>query len=91
MGKMGAYNFFKVLPLELIKFDLNSLTYAQDSKSWLLPLVGQHLKKDANLDFFVEYFLPMILQIDKMRELQKKSRGSEIKIKKYETMLVQIW
>lgn len=91
MAKMGAFHFFKVLPLELIKYDLNSLTYAQDSRSWLLPLVSNHLKKDANLDFFVEYFLPMIMQIDKMRELEKKSRQSEIKVKKYETMLVQIW
>jgi hypothetical protein len=44
MTKMGAYDFFKVLPLQLIQFDLNSFTYAQDSKSWLLPLIGQYLK-----------------------------------------------
>lgn len=38
--------------------------------------------------FFVQYFLPMIVQLEEMRGLEKKSRGSEIKIKKYETLLV---
>jgi len=61
MSKMGARKFFSVLPLRLIEFDLNSLTYAQDSRSFLLLLIQRHLKIDANLDFFVEYFLPMIL------------------------------
>jgi len=39
----------------------------------------------------VQYFLPIILQIDKLRELEAKGKGSDIKVKKYETMLVQIW
>jgi hypothetical protein len=33
---MGAESFFKVLPLRLIDHDMNSLRYAQDSKSYLL-------------------------------------------------------
>lgn len=88
---MGSYKFFRVLPLKLIEFDLNSLTYAQDSRSWILTLVPTYLKKEAHLDFFVEYFLPLILQIDKMKELECKNNGQSIKVKKYETLLVQIW
>lgn len=88
MAKMGSYKFFKILPLRLIEFDLHSLTYAQDSRSWLLPLIRQFLKVDANLDFFVEYFMPMIIQLDRLRDLEQKSHGSEIKVKKYETLLV---
>ena len=70
MGKMGAYKFFKVLPLQLIEHDLHSLTYAQDSRSWLLPLIRHNLKIDAHLDFFVEYFMPMIIQLDRLRDLE---------------------
>lgn len=89
MSKIGGRNFFKILPLRLIEFDLNSLTYSQDSRSWLLPIVTKHLSIDANLDFYVEYFLPVVLQLDKMRELENKNKnGSQIKVKKYETMLV---
>jgi hypothetical protein len=53
MAKMGAKKFFSVLPLRLIDYDFFSLTYAQDSRSWMLPLIEQNLKIDANLDFFV--------------------------------------
>ena len=91
MLRLGANKFFRVLPLRLIEFDLTSGTYAHDSRSWMLILIDKNLKIDANLDFFVSYFLPIILQLDKMRELEKKNKGSEIKVKKYETLLVQIW
>jgi hypothetical protein len=30
----------------------------------------------------------MILQLDKLRELEQKSQGSDAKVKKYETLLV---
>ena len=33
----------------------------------------------------------MVMQLEEMRGLEKKSRGSDIKIKKYETLLVQLW
>ena len=92
MGKMGGRKFFKVLPLKLIEFDLNSLTYGQDSRSWMLTIIEKHLKIDANLDFYLEYFLPLILQLDKCRDLESKARqGSQVKVRKYETLLVQIW
>ena len=61
MHRLGANKFFRVLPLRLVEFDLNSLTYAQDSRSWLLVLIEKNLKNDANLDFYVSYFLPIIL------------------------------
>jgi len=70
MTKMSAYKFFSILPLKLVEHDLNSLTYAQDSRSWLLTLIGKNLKIDAHLDFYVSYFLPIIMQLDKLRELE---------------------
>ena len=89
MSKLGGRRFFQVLPLRVNEFDLNSLTYAQDSRSWLLTIIPKHLTLDANLDFYVEYFLPIVLQLDKMRELENKARnGSKIKVKKYETLLM---
>ena len=91
MTKMSAYKFFSILPLHLVEHDLNSLTYAQDSRSWLLTLIGKNLKVDAHIDFYVSYFLPIIMQLDKLRELEHKAHGSDIKVKKYETLLVQIW
>lgn len=91
MGRMGAAKFFAILPLRLIEFDLNSLSYAHDSRSFLIPLIAHNLKEGANLDFFVHYFLPMILQIDKLREMEQQSNGSLIKVKKYETLLTQLW
>lgn len=36
MQVMGPDRFFTHLPLLLLDFDLNSLTYAQDSRSYLL-------------------------------------------------------
>lgn len=36
---MGPARFFKVLPLKLCDFDMNSLTYAQDSRSYLLTVM----------------------------------------------------
>jgi len=33
----------------------------------------------------------MIIQLDSLRGLEEKARGSDIKVKKYETLMVQIW
>jgi len=87
MKRLGGPRFFNVLPLRLTEFDLSSLSYAQDSRSWLLTLVSQNMNEGANLDFFVQYFLPQLLKLDKMRDLESKQRGSEIKIKKYSTLI----
>ena len=48
---MGADSFFKVLPLRLCDFDMNSLTYAQDSRSYLLQIVKQKLPR-GDMVFF---------------------------------------
>ena len=61
LSAVGPRTFFQVIPLKLIEHDLNSLSYSQDSKSWLLPLIAQNSKGNGDLDFYVEYFLPMIL------------------------------
>jgi hypothetical protein len=53
---MGAQKFFQALPLKLLEHDLTSLTFAQDSRSYLLPLMNHHLSQagqGGDLAFFV--------------------------------------
>jgi len=38
---------------------MNSMTYAHDSKSFLIPIVNKYLKRD-DLNFFAGAFLPLI-------------------------------
>jgi hypothetical protein len=64
---MGAESFFKVLPLRLIDLDMNSLRFAQESRSYLLQIVVKYLKR-GDLVFFIEYFVPQILALDNLRK-----------------------
>ena len=63
--QMGPRAFLEILPLRLVEHDLNSLTFAQDSRSWLLPLLATNVKgrPGADLDYFVASILPMILHL----------------------------
>lgn len=79
--------FFSALPLQLLEFDLNSLTYAQDSRSYLIPVIKQFLP-NGDLAFYVQYFLPMILALDQKRNYELNVNRSELKAKKYETLMV---
>ena len=54
---MGPEAFFKVLPLNLTDYDLNSLRYAQDSRSYLILVISKYLKQ-GDLVFFISYLLP---------------------------------
>jgi len=46
----------------------------------------------GDLAFYVQYFLPMIMALDQLRQAQMNNKdGSEIKAKKYEALIVQIW
>ena len=89
---MGCKRFFETLPLQLLDFDMSSLTYAQDSRSYLLPLVKQRLAErgtGGDLAFFVTYLVPTIGSLEAQRKLQLASReGSEIKAKKYEALII---
>ena len=59
MQVMGPTRFFEHLPLQLLDHDMNSLTYAQDSRSYLLHIARYKMKK-ADIIFFVEHLLPLI-------------------------------
>lgn len=41
IGKLGPRSFMAAIPMKLAEYDLNSLTYAQDSKSWMLVLFSK--------------------------------------------------
>lgn len=60
---MGPAKFFVQLPLRVTDLDLNSLTYAQDSRSYLLHIARQKLKK-ADLVFFVSELLPLVKTLE---------------------------
>ena len=64
LTKMGPAKFFAQLPLQLCTHDLTSLSYAQDSRSYLLQIARQKLKR-ADIAFFVEYFVPQVLELEK--------------------------
>lgn len=90
---MGPETFFRILPLNLIETDMNSLKYAQESRSYLLQVVLKYLRS-GDLVFFMQYFVPQINQLDKLRlacENQRDPSFSILKAKKYETLMVQIW
>jgi len=63
MQAMGAGRFFRKLPLRMNEFDMNSLTYAQDSRSYLISIARYKLKK-ADVRCFVEYFVPMLRELE---------------------------
>jgi hypothetical protein len=93
MQVMGPARFFQVLPLKLCEFDMNSLTYAQDSRSYLLTIMHSKLQR-ADIVFFVEQFIPLLKQLEHMRQAvlaPVSETYSSIKAKKYETLIIQIW
>ena len=56
-----------MLPLRLTDLDMNSLRFAQESRSYLLQIVQKYLKR-GDLVFFIEYFVPQILALDNLRK-----------------------
>lgn len=93
LSVMGPEKFFTHLPLQLTEHDMNSLTYAQDSRSYLLNIARQKLKR-ADIVFFVQDFLPLIKRLEQQRQIclrQNRQDYSPIKAKKYETLICQIW
>lgn len=89
---MGCDAFFKTLPLDPVGHDMNSLTYAQDSKSFLMPILKRHLKK-GDLEFFVNYFIPIIKDLEaKIKEYAVQNiHGNALKAQKYKVIVIQIW
>jgi hypothetical protein len=59
---MGPRKFFNELPLRLTQYDLYSLSYAQDSRSYLIQIMQQNIKK-ADMVFFIDYFMPIIKEL----------------------------
>ena len=46
---------------------------------------------NGDLAFYVQYFLPMILELDQKRQYETNVTKSELRAKKYETLMVQLW
>jgi hypothetical protein len=49
---MGAEKFFSALPLKLLEEDMNSLTFAQDSRSYLISIVKEYIT-NGDLAYFI--------------------------------------
>ena len=73
-------NFFNVLPLKLLDFDMNSESYSFDSRSYLLPVIKKYAKKE-NFNFYIEHFMPLIdsIIVNKLSAIQVKGTNGEIK------------
>ena len=93
MQAMGCEKFFEILPLELLNHDMQSLTYGQQSRSYLLPIMQKYLKK-GDLAFYWKHFSPLIQALDSQREKcvnPKSNSFSLVKAKKLEALIYQIW
>ncbi|RWS06205.1 RRP12-like protein [Dinothrombium tinctorium] len=75
-----------VLNVISLKMDLNDNNF---NRSWLLPVLRDSVK-DANLGFFVSYFIPLSKEIElKIDELNKSGNIAQIKV--YSVLNSQIW
>lgn len=52
-------NFFKIIEMNLLAYDLNSESYSFDSGSYLIPLVRDFVTKEK-LSFFNGNLIPLI-------------------------------
>lgn len=69
---------------------MNSLTYAQDSRSYLLHIARYKLKR-ADVVFFVEQLVPLARDLEQQRTVflkKTKEDYSAVKAKKFETLIV---
>ena len=89
LEKFKSELFFTTLPMKLLDFDLNSESYSFDSRSYLIPIVKDHVEKES-LHFFVDNFLPLIDMLIKAKSIIEKEKKL-LKAKKYETLILQIW
>ena len=79
--------FFTILPLRLMDYDMNSPTYSFDSRSYLIPVIKDYTKNEP-LGFFTDNFLPLVSYLENE---MTKCGNEQIKAKKYETLMIQIW
>jgi hypothetical protein len=56
-----------ILKLDLLSHDLNSESYAFDSRSYLLPLLKEFASKEP-LEFFTENFIPLADELSNRME-----------------------
>ena len=89
LDKYKSELFFETLPMKLLDYDLNSESYSFDSRSYMIPVIQKHVKKES-LHFFVDNFMPLIdLLTAAKKDIKKENQF--VKLKKYETLICQIW
>lgn len=88
VAAFGPEQVLSVAPLELLQHPLTDTSFEQNSRSWMLLVLKDHLRY-ANLAFFSSYFLPLATSVrGRMTEAQV---SAPIHAKKYENMLDHIW
>lgn len=73
-------NFFNILPMKLLDFDMNSESYSFDSRSYLLPVIKKYAHKE-NFNFYLEYFMPLIDSIIENKLTSTQVTGPDGQIK----------
>lgn len=82
---MGPKAVLKAIPLQITGHEVNN----QIKRSWLLPILRESVQ-NAELAFFIEYFLPLAsLSWKKCKELAAQGRKPESVI--YELFQAQVW
>lgn len=91
MTEFGCQIFFgqSDLKIQLLDYDLTSTSFSMESRSYLLTVIKDHVKNEP-MHFYVENFLPLILELSKAQKIVKKDQEF-IKHKKYETLIYQIY
>ena len=91
MTEFGCEIFFSQseLKIEILDYDLTSPSFSMDSRSYLLTVIKDNVKNEP-LPFFVENFVPLIIELSKALKVVKKDQEF-IKYKKYETLIYQIY
>lgn len=89
LEKYKSEVFFKALPMKLLDYDLNSEGYSLESRSYMIPVIQKYVRSEP-LCFFIDNFMPLIQLLSKAKKGYEKEKQL-IKIKKYETLIMQIW
>lgn len=91
MVEYGCQTFFdqSEIKLRILDFDLTSSSFSVDSRSYLINVIKDNVTKEP-LTFYVDNFLPLIVELTKALSIVKKDKEF-IKHKKYETLIFQIY
>eukprot|EP00930_Biecheleria_cincta_P067354 TRINITY_DN5388_c0_g1_i1.p1 TRINITY_DN5388_c0_g1~~TRINITY_DN5388_c0_g1_i1.p1 ORF type:complete len:1401 (+),score=326.79 TRINITY_DN5388_c0_g1_i1:64-4203(+) len=89
VSTFGPEQVLQVAPLQLLEHSLSDAGYEQKSRSWLLLILKDSVRR-ASLGFFAGTLLPVASSL-KARASQAETGDAQVLSKKYLTLLEQVW